>query len=61
MLGGAGNDTLTGGAGPDTLHGEADDDKFDALDGTSDEIDGGSGTGDSILSKDSSDVVTHVP
>lgn len=61
LLGAAGNDTLTGGKGADTMRGEADNDKFDALDGTSDEIDGGSGTGDSILSKDSSDVVSHVP
>lgn len=61
LLGGAGNDTLTGGKGPDDLRGEGGNDKFDALDGASDEINGGSGTGDSILSKDTSDVVTGVP
>jgi len=61
LLGGAGNDTLRGGAGADTMRGEADSDKFEALDGTSDEIDGGSGTMDSILSKDSSDVVKGIP
>jgi Ca2+-binding RTX toxin-like protein len=61
LLGGAGNDTLRGGPGADTMRGEADSDKFEALDGTADEIDGGSGTMDSILSKDSSDVVKGIP
>jgi Ca2+-binding RTX toxin-like protein len=60
IFGGNGNDTMTGGAGSDSMSGEAGDDTFSALDGEVDIIDGGAGTADKVLSKDTGAVLDVV-
>jgi Ca2+-binding RTX toxin-like protein len=54
-----GNDTITGGAGADNLFGDAGNDSLLALDGETDNVDGGTGT--DTADADPEDVLTSIP